>query len=111
MHKSGVFTYGGEPRMPGFIEVRFDLRNGTNSIFADPDSVAPAEVEASVNLKDPRIQVVKRDKKPGYWAAGPWEATIVGDDTSTWHRTKKDGVEDKARRLAIRDWHEQEAVQ
>ena len=61
----------------------------------------------TVNLKDPRITVVKHDKKPGYWASGPWAASIEDGPVISWHKTKKSGVEEIARRLAIRDWHAQ----
>lgn len=109
MHRNGVFAYGGPPEHEGMEQMRFDLRYGTlTTIHTTPDRVAPKEVEANVNLKDPRITVVKHDKKPGYWASGPWASSIEGGEVLGWHKTKKDGVEDIARRLAIRDWHESE---
>lgn len=106
MDKSGVYAYGGPHEHPGWTQLSFDLRHGGHTtIKTDPDQVAPAEVEANVNLKDPRIKVVKHDKKPGYWAAGPWAASIEDGEVISWHKTKKSGVEEIARRLAIRDWH------
>jgi len=106
MHRKGVFSYGGPNDHEGMESMRFDLRNGgLTEIRTSPDRVAPAEVEANVNLKDPRITVVKHDKKPGYWASGPWASSIEGGEVLGWHKTKKAGVEDIARRLAIRDWH------
>ena len=106
MDRHSTFVYGGPPEHEGFVRIKFDLRNGgMNTINADLDQVAPVEVEANVNLKDPRITVVKHDKKPGYWAAGPWAASIEDGEVISWHKTKKSGVEEIARRLAIRDWH------
>jgi hypothetical protein len=109
MHRNGVFAYGGPAVMEGSEEMRFDLRHGgLTEIRTSPDSVAPVEAEANVDLKDPRITVVKHEKKPGYWASGPWASSIEGGEVLGWHKTKKDGVEDIARRLAISDWHEKE---
>lgn len=106
MHRNGVFIYGGPPEHEGFEQMKFNLREGKTTIHTDPDRVAPVEVEDSVNLKDPRITVVKHDKKPGYWAAGPWAASIEDGPVLGWHKTKRDAVDDIARRLAIQDWHE-----
>jgi hypothetical protein len=104
--RHSTFVYGGPHDTPGFVRIKFDLRNGgMNTINADPDQVAPVEVEANVNPKDPRIKVVKHERKPGYWAAGPWAASIEDGPVISWHKTKKSGVEETARRLAIRDWH------
>lgn len=106
--KHSKYVYGGPGDGGPFVRVKFDLRNGgLPTIETDPEYVAPAEVEAKVNLKDPRITVVKHDKKPGYWASGPWAASIEGGEVLSWHKTKKSGVEEIARRLAIRDWHEE----
>lgn len=106
MDRHRIFAYGGLPEHEGSTRMIFDLRNGGHTtIQTTPDQVAPAEVEATVNLKDPRIKVVKHDKKPGYWAAGPWAASIEDGPVLSWHKTKKEGVEETARRLAIRDWH------
>jgi len=102
----GTYAYGGpHPNHEGWTQLSFDLRHGVTTILTDPDQVAPVEVEANVNLKDPRIKVVKHDKKPGYWASGPWAASIEDGPVISWHKTKKSGVEEIARRLAIRDWH------
>jgi hypothetical protein len=107
MDKHGTFRYGGPGDGGPFVRIKFDLRNGgMNTIETDPQYVAPVEAEANVNLKDPRIKVVKHDKKPGYWASGPWAASIEDGEVISWHKTKKSGVEEIARRLAIRDWHE-----
>lgn len=104
-----IFTYGGPAEHEGFEQIRFHMRSGERSeIFTDPDRVAPAEVAERVNLKDPRITVVKHDKKPGYWASGPWAASLEGGEPISWHKTKKEGVAEMAARLAIRDWHEEE---
>jgi hypothetical protein len=104
--KHSTYRYGGPPEHEGFTRLMFDMRHGgLTTIQTSPDQVAPVEVEANVNLKDPRITVVKHDKKPGYWASGPWAASIEGGEVLSWHKTKKSGVEEIARRLAIRDWH------
>jgi hypothetical protein len=106
MSNHGVYAYGGLPEHEGFTQLIFDLRyGGHTTLKTTPDEVAPVEVEAKVDLKDPRITVVKHDKKPGYWASGPWAASIEGGKVLSWHKTKKSGVEEMARRLAIRDWH------
>lgn len=108
MDRNGTFAYGGPSDHEGSTQMIFDLRNGGHTtIKTDPDQVAPIEVEANVNLKDPRITVVKHDKKPGYWASGPWAASIEDGPVISWHKTKKSGVEEIARRLAIKDWHAQ----
>ena len=110
IHTHGTFRYGGPPENASFERMIFDLRYGTlTTIQTTPDAVAPAEVEANVNPKDPRITVVKHDKKPGYWASGPWAASIGDGPVISWHKTKKSGVEEIAIRLAIRDWHAQVA--
>lgn len=110
-HGSHVHAYGGAPENNLSVQMRFDLRYGNmTTLFCDPATVAPKEVAESINLKDPRIEVIKHAKSPGYWAAGPWEARIQGDEKSSWHKTKKDGVLRKATELAIRDWHAQEEV-
>lgn len=104
--KHGTYRYGGPGDGGPFTRIKFDLRHGgMNTIETDPQYVAPAEVEANVNLKDPRITVVKHAKKPGYWASGPWAAAIEAGEPLSWHKTKKSGVEEIARRLAIQDWH------
>ena len=109
MHLNGDFIYGGEPENSSFERMKFDLRYGSmTTIETSPDRVAPVEVEAKVNLKDSRITVVKHDKKPGYWAAGPWASSIEDGEVLGWHKTKRDAVDDIARRLAILDWHEEE---
>lgn len=108
MHRNGVFAYGGEPEHEGFERMKFDLRHGGLTVIeTSPEAVAPVEVEAKVNLKDPRITVVKHAKKPGYWASGPWAASIEDGPVLGWHKTKRDAVDDIARRLAIQDWHEE----
>jgi hypothetical protein len=107
MHRSGVFSYGGPGEYEGMEQMEFHMRTGElTTIRTSPDRVAPAEIEANVNLKDPRISVIKHAKKPGYWASGPWASSIEGGEVLGWHKTKKEGVEDVARRLAIHDWHE-----
>ena len=109
MHRNGDFIYGGEPDNSAFEQIRFDMRGGgKNTIRTGADMVAPVEVEAKVNLKDPRITVVKHAKKPGYWASGPWASSIEDGEVLGWHKTKRDAVDDIARRLAILDWHEEE---
>jgi hypothetical protein len=106
MDRHRTFAYGGPSEHEGSTQMIFDLRYGNmTTIKTSPDQVAPVEVEANVNLKDPRITVVKHDKKPGYWASGPWAASIEDGPALSWHKTKKSGVEEMARRLAIRDWH------
>lgn len=106
INEHGTYAYGGLPEHEGFTQMIFDLRYGNmTTIRTTPDRVAPVAVEANINLKDPRIKVVKHDKKPGYWASGPWAASIEDGEVISWHKTKKSGVEEMARRLAIRDWH------
>lgn len=103
-----IYTYGGPADHEGFEQLRFHMRTGERTeIRTDPDRVAPAEVKERVNLKDPRITVVKHEKKPGYWASGPWAASLDGGEPISWHKTKKEGVAEMAHRLAIRDWHEE----
>lgn len=108
MDKHSTYRYGGPGDGGPFQRIAYDFRHGgLPTIETDLQYVAPVEVEANVNLKDPRIKVVKHDKKPGYWASGPWAASIEDGEVLSWHKTKKSGVEEIARRLAIRDWHAQ----
>lgn len=107
---SHTMAYGGPSEHEFSVQMRFDLRHGTTALFCDPADVAPKEVAETINLKDPRIEVIKHAKSPGYWAAGPWEAKVQGEEKSTWHKTKKDGVLKTATKLAIRDWHAKEEV-
>lgn len=111
MSRDGNYIYDGPGDGGPFSRIKFDMRNGgLPKIETDPALLAPIEVEEKVNLKDPRIQIIKHPKKPYAWVSGPWEARAEGDDGSTWHKTKKDGVEEIARKLAIRDWHAEEVV-
>lgn len=105
----GLYIWKGEADTAGMNTISFNLRDGgLPGIHTDKDQVAPASVEALVNLKDSRISVTKQpENRPVTWV-GPWRAHVVGEETkfSSWHRTKKEGVQEMARRLAIRDWHE-----
>jgi hypothetical protein len=106
MHINGIYTYGGEHEHPGMEGFEFHMRSGERTtVRTSLDRVAPAIVEVKVNPKDPRIKVVKHEKRPGYWAAGPWAASIEDGPVLSWHKTKKSAVEETARRLAIQDWH------
>lgn len=104
----GVYVWAGSvDAVAGISTISYDLRNGgVPKISVEADQVAPAFLNESLNLKDPRISVVK-DKagRPVTWV-GEWHATVAGeeDQWSSWERTKKDAVLKVARRLAIRDW-------
>jgi hypothetical protein len=102
-----TYIYGGTASV-GMSELTFNLRNGgIATIRTDADQVAPTEVRALVNLKDPRIKVVKGTNTRQF-PVGPWfhEVKLATGITHTgWHRTKRDGVSESAHRLAIADWH------
>lgn len=105
----GLHIWNGTSDHAGMNRVTYSLRNGgLPGIETGADQIAPASVEALVNIKDPRISVSKQpENRPVTWV-GPWRAHAVGEENkfSSWHRTKKGGVQEIARRLAIRDWHE-----
>jgi hypothetical protein len=100
------YVYGGPHETPGRAVTSFSLRGEATVIKCDMDAVAPVEVEASVNLKDPRISVTKQPEMRTATWQGPWAAEVEGGEGKSWHRTKRDGIETSARRLAIRDWHQ-----
>lgn len=105
---SGIYRWAGSvDSIQGMSRVSYDLRNGgIPSISIEADMVAPAVLDATLNLKDPRIAVVK-DKagRPATWV-GEWSAQVAGEEGKwvAWERTKRDAVQKVARRLAIRDW-------
>ena len=92
----------------GMNTITYDLRNGgVPTIAIEADMVAPAILDESLNLKDPRIAVIKNKAgRPVTWV-GEWSAQVAGEEGqwSSWDRTKKEAVLKVARRLAIRDWH------
>ena len=106
------YVYKGTHEVSGMSSLTFDLRHGgTTGIHTDPDQVAPAEVAANVNLKDPRITVRKVTPKPRS-AMGPWHrhVTLPGPSENTgWHKTKRDAIHVAAHMLAIADWHAADA--
>ena len=102
----GHYVYDGPHETPGRAVTSFSLRGGAAKIKCDMNTVAPVEVEASVNLKDPRISVTKQPENRTATWQGPWAAEVEGGEGKSWHKTKRDGIEVSARRLAIRDWHE-----
>jgi hypothetical protein len=105
---SGVYRWAGSvDAIEGMSRVSYDLRNGgVPRISIEADMVAPADLDRTLNLKDPRIAVVK-DKagRPATWV-GEWSAQVAGEEGKwvSWERTKRDAVQKVARRLAIRDW-------
>lgn len=106
MTKEGVYIYGGENDNSAFTSLTFDMRNGgLPTLRTKPESVAPATLEALVNLKDPRISVTKQpENRPVKWV-GPWASTTEGSESVSWNRTKREGVTEMARKLVIEDWH------
>lgn len=106
MTKDGVYIFGGENEDSVFNTVTFDMRNGgLPTLRTTPESVAPASLEALVNLKDPRISVTKQpENRPVKWV-GPWASSTEGSESVSWNRTKREGVEEMARKLVIEDWH------
>lgn len=106
----GVYVWAGSAdAIEGISTISYDLRNGgIPKISIEADQVAPAVLDETLNLKDPRIAVVK-DKagRPVTWV-GEWHAQVAGEEGkwSSWERTKKEAVLKVARRLAIRDWQE-----
>ena len=111
MTQNGVYVYGGENDNSAFTSITFDMRNGSfATLRTSPETVAPATLESTVNLKDSRISVTKQpENRPVKWV-GPWASTIEGESKVSWNRTKRDGVEEMARKLVIRDWHENGGV-
>jgi hypothetical protein len=108
MTRHGNYVWEGEHELEGMESIIAHVRDGFTGFKGSSDSVAPLAVEALVNPKDSRISVTKQpENKPGAWV-GPWAAVIAGEEeftNPTWHRTKREGVEVLARKLAIRDWH------
>jgi len=108
MTRHGNFVWEGEHAVEGMEAMIAHMRKGEVGFEGSPSSVAPLAVEVLVNLKDPRISVTKQpENRPVSWV-GPWAAVIAGEEEYTnpsWHRTKKEGVAETARRLAVRDWH------
>lgn len=107
-HAGHEYVYAGTSDMEGVAQIRFGIgRGGPSEIRCDLEQVAPANVAGNVNLKDPRITVVKMDRKPSF-ASGPWCHDVElpdGTHHTGWHKTKRDGISDSAHRLAIADWH------
>lgn len=108
MTRHGKYVWEGEHEMEGMESIIGHLLHGYMGFKGSADSIAPVAVEALVNKKDSRIAVTKQpENRPGTWV-GPWAASIAGEENKStgWYRTKKEGVETIARKLAIRDWHE-----
>ena len=108
-HSGQKYTYDGPNDTAGMTRIKYNMRTDDwAKIQCDPDQVAPAEVAANVNLKDPRFTVLQYDKKPYAWASGKWCHDVElpdGTHHTGWHKTKRDGVAEAAHRLAIADWH------
>jgi hypothetical protein len=108
-NKGKTYAYGGPARSEGSVSMSFDLRYGSTTVIrCDVEMVAPIDVAANVNLKDPRISVSK-GTNTRQSPIGPWFHAIKlasGKTHTGWHRTKRDGVSESAHRLAIADWHE-----
>ena len=108
-HAGHEYIWAGTADMEGMTSITFGIgRGGPSEMRCDPDMVAPAHVAGNVNLKDPRITVLKYDKKPYAWVPGPWCHDVElpdGTHHTGWHKTKRDGTAEAAHRLAIADWH------
>jgi hypothetical protein len=101
----GTFMYGGLGERGDAISIKFSLRGMPNIVTCDVSCVAPADTP--VDLKDPRINVVKLAKKRGYYDAGFWlpGITYLPDWSPRTTRTKTEATAYCARRVAIDDFH------
>lgn len=98
-------TYGGESdHGPNRTTVKYDMRNGTSTIYTSAANVIPTSELAELNTKDPRITATNDKANKPRTANGPWYIETPGH--ADWAKTKSAGITEAARRLAIADWHE-----
>lgn len=99
-----TFNYQGEPDDDRFERWEFAMGSGERpKLWASLESVAPADIE--IPASSDRIEIIKHAKKPGYWAAGPWELRIDGEHCG-WHRIKREAMAAGLKAVAITEWHE-----
>ncbi|MCI4659657.1 hypothetical protein [Cryobacterium zhongshanensis] len=99
------FTYGGPAEHVGFTTTSYGA--GRPVIHTELSNVAPFDqvpAAAQLDKKDPRISVtLDKAGRPNTWS-GNWRSETTGTAFPRWHKTKRDGLEESARRLAIADW-------